>query len=458
MAQHVVDKKPIGCIDAGRWNNIQNAYDSDLNSYATCKAYSDCWLNFDFALPSDATVNSLTLKFKASGGTTLQPRLANQNKAQSSFYENISVGTSVSDYSWVPDLDKIVAESKLGFANKVALINGLVTRLRWTTSSKTVNLYNVYVTLDYTLPEYSVSVSAGAGGTVTGGGTYESGTSITIKAIPNSGYKFVKWSDGNTSATRTVTVTGNATYTAEFAALAAYVTYDSIFSLLSWRKYGITGSNATVSNISNTGFTLTSNAGVVEGMAASHYFPVEAGKSYKIDIDITGDNWDVYIFFCDESGSWVDFADSKNRFSSGGGGVANRVFTAPSGSVKAQIRVDANGASNTVSYSNFRIYPADCEYMSDSVSAAERTDIGSWNMPMPTRSGYTFVGWNTKPDGSGTTYTSSSSFPAEDMTLYSIWQAPPEITSVAMTYGGKQISQTNKVPAGEGYLISVGIK
>lgn len=79
-------------------------------------------------------------------------------------------------------------------------------------------------------------------------------------------------------------------------------------------------------------------------------------------------------------------------------------------------------------------------------------------MPIPTRSGYTFVGWNTKPDGSGTTYTSSSSFPAEDMTLYSIWQAPPEITSVAMTYGGKQISQTNKVPAGEGYLISVGIK
>ena len=216
MAQHVVDKKPIGCIDAGRWNNIQNAYDSDLNSYATCKAYSDCWLNFDFALPSNATVNSLTLKFKASGGTTLQPRLANKNKVQSSFYENISVGTSVADYSWVPDLDKVVAESKLGFANKVALINGLVTRLRWTTSSKTVNLYNVYVTLDYTLPEYSVSVSAGAGGTVTGGGTYESGTSITIKAIPNSGYKFVKWSDGNTTATRTITVSGNTSLTATF--------------------------------------------------------------------------------------------------------------------------------------------------------------------------------------------------------------------------------------------------
>lgn len=300
-----------------------------------------------------------------------------------------------------------------------------------TQSSRTITISNgnqkAYSTsLNYTAifekVKYTLTVTAGTGGTVTGSGTYEYGTSVTIKATPSSGYRFVKWSDGNTSAARTITVTGNATYTAEFATASAYVTYDSIFSLLSWRKYGITGSNATVSNISSTGFTLTSNAGIAEGTATSHYFPIEAGKSYKIDIDITGDNWDVYIFFCDESGSWIDFSDSKNRFSSNGGGVSSRVFTAPSGSVKAQIRVDANNASNTVSYSNFRIYPADCEYMSNSVAASERTDIGSWSMPTPTRSGYTFVGWNSKPDGSGETYSSSSVFPLEDMSLYSQWK------------------------------------
>lgn len=321
------------------------------------------------------------------------------------------------------------------------------------TSAATTKTY----TAVFVKQKYTLTVTAGTGGTVTGAGTYEYGSSVTIKATPNSGYKFVKWSDGNTSATRKVTVTGNATYTAEFA-VAAFVTYDSIFCFNKWKANGIAAENGTVSNITNTGFTLTSNAGVAEGTATSHFFPVEAGKSYKIDIDITGDNWDVYIFFCDANGSWVDFADSKNRFSSGGG-VASRVFTAPSGSVKAQIRVDANGASNTVAYTNFRIYPADCGYMSSSVSAAERTDTGSWSVPTPSRAGYTFVGWNTKPDGSGTAYTSSSAFPTEDIVLYSIWQAlPPKFTSVSMTYGGKQISETNKVPAGEGFLISVGVE
>lgn len=305
---------------------------------------------------------------------------------------------------------------------------------------------------------YTLTVTAGEGGTVTGGGTYNSGATVTITATPNSGYRFVKWSDGNTNATRTITVTADATYTATFA-LLAYVTYDSIFSLLSWRKHGISGSNAAVSDISNTGFTLTSNAGVAEGTASSHYFPVEAGKAYKIDIDITGDNWDVYIFFCDNDGNWIDFADSKNRFSSNGGGVPSRIFTAPAGTVKAQIRVDANGASNTVSYSNFRIYPADYEYMSDTVSAAERTDIGAWSMPKPIRDGYTFKGWNTKPDGAGTAYTASGGFPTADMTLYSQWQEnPPEITSAELIYSDKQVSAQNKVPSGQSFIIRIGAK
>lgn len=63
---------------------------------------------------------------------------------------------------------------------------------------------------------YTLSVSAGTGGTVTGSGTYESGTSVTVTAIPNNGYKFKQWSDGNTSSTRTITMTGNTTFTAEF--------------------------------------------------------------------------------------------------------------------------------------------------------------------------------------------------------------------------------------------------
>ncbi len=54
-------------------------------------------------------------------------------------------------------------------------------------------------------------------GTVTGGGTYNYGTSVTIKATPKAGYHFVQWSDGNTTASRSITATANASYQATFA-------------------------------------------------------------------------------------------------------------------------------------------------------------------------------------------------------------------------------------------------
>ena len=63
---------------------------------------------------------------------------------------------------------------------------------------------------------YTLTVTAGTGGTVSGGGTYNYGATAILKATPSAGYHFVKWSDGNTNASRTVTVTGNATYIATF--------------------------------------------------------------------------------------------------------------------------------------------------------------------------------------------------------------------------------------------------
>ena len=66
--------------------------------------------------------------------------------------------------------------------------------------------------------KYTLTVTSAntAQGTVTGGGEYEEGSQVQLKATPKSGFSFAKWSDGNTSATRNVTVTANATYTAQF--------------------------------------------------------------------------------------------------------------------------------------------------------------------------------------------------------------------------------------------------
>ena len=63
---------------------------------------------------------------------------------------------------------------------------------------------------------YTVTTNTNGNGTVTGSGAYEYGKSVTLTATPNTGYKFVKWSDGDTNNPRIVTVTGEATYTAQF--------------------------------------------------------------------------------------------------------------------------------------------------------------------------------------------------------------------------------------------------
>ena len=69
---------------------------------------------------------------------------------------------------------------------------------------------------------YTISVSANpaSGGTVSGGGSYQSGTSVTVSATANSGYIFDHWTENNsqvsTNASYTFTVNSNRTLVANF--------------------------------------------------------------------------------------------------------------------------------------------------------------------------------------------------------------------------------------------------
>ena len=62
-------------------------------------------------------------------------------------------------------------------------------------------------------PQYTITLQ-GDNCTLNGGGTYYEGTTVEISCVPNTGYYFVRWSDGNTNATRTITVTEDITLTA----------------------------------------------------------------------------------------------------------------------------------------------------------------------------------------------------------------------------------------------------
>ena len=65
-------------------------------------------------------------------------------------------------------------------------------------------------------------------GTTSGNGTYDYGSEIQISATPANHYHFVQWTDGNTDNPRTITVTEDATFTAEFAIDQHTITVESV--------------------------------------------------------------------------------------------------------------------------------------------------------------------------------------------------------------------------------------
>lgn len=139
-----------------------------------------------------ATYKNYTVTWNGNGGTP--------SKSSSSFHYNDALGT-------------LPTATRTGYTFKgwSTSAGGSVNVSTTTKVTGNITYYAVWQINNYTL-----TVTAGTGGTVSGGGTYNYGATATLKATPSAGYHFVKWSDGNTNASRTVTVTGNATYTATF--------------------------------------------------------------------------------------------------------------------------------------------------------------------------------------------------------------------------------------------------
>lgn len=134
---------------------------------------------------------------------------------------------------------------------------------------------------------YTVTATSNnpAWGTVSGGGTYNAGATITLTATANSGYHFVEWQDGNTQNPRTITVTANATYTATFAANAAPGNCD--VTTLPWNYSFINDSISNCwTNVDADGDGLTWM--FFQNYGAVSFSYVQSGGNYY---SLTPDNW-----------------------------------------------------------------------------------------------------------------------------------------------------------------------
>ena len=100
-------------------------------------------------------------------------------------------------------------------------VNWTVNGLELTTD----NPYTFIPTGDITItanfvPYYNISVLSSGNGSVSGGGTYNSGETVSLTATPDSGYRLVNWTEGgeevSTSNPYTFTCTGNRTIVGNF--------------------------------------------------------------------------------------------------------------------------------------------------------------------------------------------------------------------------------------------------
>lgn len=199
--------------------NYQNMWDGDMETCQIMTSTSAGYFRFSLAaLPAGSVITKIRYRaaLNRGGGQSAVPRA-------SVGYGDASSRTDVTSYVSFPAtsyhekveayVDQTITESQ----SAQLLTNDPLVRLSMA-SSGTTECYEFWLDITYTPPSYAVTLAADPqdGGTVSGGGTYEHGTSVQVSATPATGYMFSQWSDANSQNPRTIVVTGPVSLTAYF--------------------------------------------------------------------------------------------------------------------------------------------------------------------------------------------------------------------------------------------------
>ncbi|HOZ79215.1 MAG TPA: InlB B-repeat-containing protein [Ferruginibacter sp.] len=146
------------------------------------------------------------------------------------------------------------------------------------TSNRSVSASFTAVPVTYTL---TATASPTVGGTVTGAGTFASGTTATLTAVPAAGYVFTGWSGAAAGTTNPVTVsmTGNRTVTASFV----QITY-----VLTATASPTAGGTVTGAGTFASGATATLTATPAAGYVFTGWSGAAAGTTNPVTVSMTG--------------------------------------------------------------------------------------------------------------------------------------------------------------------------
>ncbi|MBR3158457.1 MAG: InlB B-repeat-containing protein [Atopobiaceae bacterium] len=303
-------------------------------------------------------------------------------------------------------------------------------------------------TASITIPartSYSVTFNANGGSGAPSAQTKWYAESLTLSSTKPtfSGYAFKRWNT-NTSDTGTAyssggSYTGNAALTL-YAIWNRTVTYnknttDTVGSLPSSqtavKSSAITLSSNTPTRTNyvfyhwNTG---TTNAGTTYAKGGSYAANKPNVTLYAI--------WNPILYYKANGGSGADQSQTKTYGTAAtlkaADTFSNEGYTFKRWNTNALDTGTAYGAgasfTGNVTATLYAIWNQTITYDANGGAGAPaaQTDISTNTMTIsegvPTRSGHTFLGWNTEPDGTGTDYAAGDEYSGGNVTLYAKWR------------------------------------
>ena len=216
-------------------------------------------------------------------------------------------GTLVSDY--IP---------ALRISDNVVGLYDLTTNTFRTNSGSGTFLYGELVTV-------TTSVSPSGSGTVSGGGSYASGDSVTLSATPNNGFTFVNFDVGGTTYTTnplTITVSADTTVVANFRSnYDIALNYDSSLGTASYSWLSGTQIQLTATPNSNGQFKgwyvnsspISSNNPYTYTLTGNVTIEARFERVYNVDASVDGDGAIQYTRGTDKNDVTFSVIPNQNR-------------------------------------------------------------------------------------------------------------------------------------------------
>lgn len=311
----------------------------------------------------------------------------------------LTSGTATTNRGNVAISTTVASGAGWSTSNQVKILSDSVTHTRNTSAStiylsaKLATVERVggitYASMSYTVPAlatYKVSYNANGGSGAPSAQTKYHGKTLTLSSTKptRTGYAFKGWA---TSASGSVAYASGASYTTN-AAVTLYAVWQKITYTVKYNANGGTGAPSNQTKTYGTNLTLSTT----KPTRASYVDENGATVSYTFK-------------------GWATSASSSTvAYKSGATYTANAGVT-----LYAVWAVTAT------------VMTYDIVYVTGDgtdVASQEKTKGTAIKLSTttPTRNGFTFSKWNTKSDGTGTSYNSGATYSTDaDLTLYAIW-------------------------------------